>query len=192
MKIELTKECRRSINFRSYAHFMPKVPRGTEKEAEKNDVAWPEDWHTWPRVHLEWQNIDAKIARQRLDDFKSGMQPVWEFIQGQTAFFRAADALSAKLKAKGDAGTERAAVVTEVDKLLKLLPNLEAQVTAFEADRPALVAFLAGQVEESCAFWVLRDVKKNPPKVAPVVAQPEPPGEWELSDDDQPDPDEES
>ena len=123
----------KSINERSYAH--KKVAEGDfDPEA--------------PRMHVEWAAIDAKIAGQRLTDYAEQMTPVWEFLHQQKAWFQATDAL---LRAAGEEqlAAARKGIRDELVKVLKLLPNLGAQLNGQEAE---LVAALAGQTEESVEF----------------------------------------
>ena len=133
----------KSINERSYAH--KKVAEGDfDPEA--------------PRMHVEWSAIDNKIAEQRLTDFSEQMRPVWDFLHAQEAWFRATDAL---LVAKADEEKPAAskAIRDELEKVLKLLPDLGAQVKGQEQ---ALIAALALQAEESVEFQ-----KKRAPRDLP-------------------------
>ncbi len=154
------EQFRRSINSRSYGHLAPKLsdqPPPNDAFGKPKEEKLPKDHAEWPRVHLEWALIDDTIAQQRLDDFREGMNPIWEFIRGQGAYFTAADALSDVLQKKQDPKQARAAVRAELVKVLDLLTNLKDQVA--EDARKEFLDFLAGQVQESCEFWVLRDGK---------------------------------
>lgn len=126
-----------SINERSYGHL---------------------DDYDSPRVHVEWAKIDAVIAKQRLDDYKSGMKPIWELIRGQGAYFAAMDELIKAVTDKAPRKTARDKVRGELSKVLDKLPNLKAQIGG---DVDALLDALAGQCEESAQFQYIRTKPKE-------------------------------
>ena len=103
--------------------------------------------------------IDETIARQRLDNFASGMQPVWDFVHTQKKHFHNMDALLKVIKATGDRTAAIKAVHDELALILPRLANLSAQVKGQEE---ALLTALTLQAEESAVFQSKRAPKEDP------------------------------
>lgn len=138
------------LNTRSYEHL---------KEEKKS-----------PRVMVKWAQIDLREAGERLKDYDTYMQPVWEFVRKSGDYFKAVDALKSareeytkeKIWSKLNAITKaREAVRAELDKILKKkLTSLNSRIDKFARSRDGVIASITEQVDQSVQFATQREAKE--------------------------------
>jgi len=139
------QEFAQSINERSYCHLRTVASDGRELLDPLS-----------PRLHLEWAGIDEKTAQQRLDDFRNGMTPVWEFIQRQGTYFGLVDAFIQAIRNNRDLRDQRTAIRRAVATILSgQLSQLHAKIDA-TGKLEAFLDSITDQVETTARFFLMR------------------------------------